>query len=80
MKFLALSFIAAALTAVVSSKPVTVPYAAVHGHKLQPAATNTTTTVSKAKTFAVTQLDSNVAFSTSGPKFVTYIDNTVSWS
>lgn len=78
MKFLALSFIAA-LTAAVVAKPVSPSSSAIHGHKLQPAAVNgTNISVSKAKSLAAQQLDSNTAFSTNGPKFVTYIDNTVS--
>ncbi|KAJ2958604.1 hypothetical protein NQZ79_g5772 [Umbelopsis isabellina] len=74
MRIAGLSLIAAVFTSAVLSKPTTPSYAAVHGHKLQPKAPKASATpLSKA---AVKELDSNVPFSTSGSKFVTYIDNT----
>jgi hypothetical protein len=79
MRFLALSLIAAAFASVASAKPA-VPYNAVHGHKLRPKATksaaNSTATVPNK--FAGNLAAASTAFSVSGPKFVTYIDNTVS--
>jgi hypothetical protein len=76
MRIAGLSLIATVLASAVLAKPTTPSYAAVHGHKLQPAPPKASATpLSKA---AVKKLDSNTPFSTSGPKFVTYIDNTVS--
>jgi hypothetical protein len=77
MKFLALSFVAAVFSAVVSGSPVTVPYAAIHGHELQPAPPKTPATALSPATLLNAD-DGNVPFSLTGPKFVSYIDNTVS--
>jgi hypothetical protein len=75
MRIAGLTFIAAVLASVVSAKP-TPPAAAIHGHKIRAAPPSNSTAhkvSSKAKINTAA-----VPFSTSGSKFVTYIDNTVS--
>jgi hypothetical protein len=88
MRLLALSFIAVAFAGFTSAKPTT-PFAAIHGHKLQPKPAKTSAAAKPAKTSAAAAVgpkvfaaavanDGNTPFSLSGPKFVSYIDNTVS--
>lgn len=78
MRLLALSFIAVAFAGFTSAKPA-VPYNAIHGHKLQPKPLKTSAAAAAApKVLAAATTDGNTPFSLTGPKFVSYIDNTVS--
>ncbi|CAO3662453.1 unnamed protein product [Umbelopsis vinacea] len=72
MRIIGLSVIAAVLASTICAKP-TPPSAAIHGHKIRAPATNNST----AKATPNTKVKAlSTPFSVSGPKFVTYIDNT----
>jgi hypothetical protein len=74
MRIIGLSVIAAVLASTICAKP-TPPSAAIHGHKIRAPVTNNST----AKATPNTKVKAlSTPFSVSGPKFVTYIDNTVS--
>ncbi|CAO3658517.1 unnamed protein product [Umbelopsis ramanniana] len=72
MKLAGLFIVAASLASAVFAKP-TPPSAAIHGHKIRapPTGNSTSKVVSSSK---IAEL--STPFSSSGPKFVTYIDNT----
>jgi hypothetical protein len=76
MRITGLSIIAAVLASTVCAKP-TPPSPAIRGHSLQVLPSNNSTAKATSNTKLKARSSSN-SFSVSAPKFVTYIDNTVS--